>query len=228
MSNNTPVTPLNMEQIREIAEKDGALWVINYTDRGMQRNRGNLHVSFVDETGASHGIVFPNTWIPIDAATYASSKQLIKSQTFLAAIRNTDLICISAQEAKGLLALPNAKAEIENVAKKYANIAGVVSASPDKINIFSGDTGAAPAPDFSLPTEEANTSPTDASLVNIIDMFNDRNISDGEAASRIKGLTPKPSETALIKVMSNINVTTSETYKAITYILNGEDAYTGA
>lgn len=217
---NVSVTPLSMEEIRSICEKDGALYVINYTDRGSQRNRGNLHVSFVDETGATHGIVFPNTWIPIDAAAYASSKQLIKSQTFLAAVRSTDIVVISESEAKQLLSRPDAKEESKKVATKYAGSAGIVSASTDRISIFNGDSGAAPAPDLATLERDAG-SITDSELNDLVVSFNNRTLSDIEVASRIDALLPRPSEDAIIKAMNTVTVTTSETYKSLTNTLNG-------
>ena len=38
------INPLSIEQIRELADKDGSLYIINYTDRGRQRNRGVFHL----------------------------------------------------------------------------------------------------------------------------------------------------------------------------------------
>ena len=216
---NVSITPLSMEQIREICEKDGALYVVNYTDRGLQRNRGNLHVSFVDETGNTHGIVFPNTWIPIDAAAYASSKQLIKSQTFLAAIRSTDIVVISESEAKQILSRPDAREETKKVATKYAGSAGIVSATPERINIFNGDSGAAPAPDLSVADTDGG-SLSDSDLNSIVEMFKNGGMSDRDAASRIDNLIPRPSEDAIIKAMNTVVVTTSETYKALMNTLN--------
>lgn len=220
---NVSVTPLSLEAIRALAEKDGSLWVINYTDHGMQRNRGNMHVSFTDENGENHGIVFPNTWIPIDASTFASVKQLIKSQTFLGAIRTSDLIVISDDEAKKMLNLPNAKDESANVAKKYANIAGVVRASTagGTVNIFSGDTNAAPAMSENE-SAFSDESVSDPRLNEIVDMFTTQRLGDSDSADALKAISPRPSENALMLALSRITVTNSETYRTIAGILSGE------
>jgi len=222
------VTPLNMEQIRELCEKDGSLYVINYTDRGQKRNRGNLHISFVDETGSSHGIVFPNTWIPIDASTYASTKQLVRSQTFISSIRNGDLIAINRSEALKILDSANAKEEAKKVATKYANVSGIVSNTSETVNIFSGDSGAAPAANLDQLDNASEASLSDTDLHRLIDGFNSNALSDVDSASRINSLLPRPSEDAIIKAMNNVGVTSSETYKALLALLNENDGINGA
>lgn len=206
------VTPLSIEEIRKIANEDGSLWVINYTDQGRKRNRGNLHITFADESGVLTGLTVPNTWVPIDLSTYTSTKQLVKSHTFLETFRNSNLICISDAQAKNILSSPKAKEESEKIAEKY-KISGSTLVNKD-INIFADSSSASP----SMETVNKVVEGADAvksRLIEVITLFNDNKISESDAIEFVDQLEPQPTQEVIIELLSTINMTNSDFYKSL-------------
>lgn len=204
------VNPLSLEEIKSIAEKDGSLYVINYTDRGRQRNRGIFHLQVIDESGESFAIVVPNTWIPVDLSMFCSIKQLVKSQSFLNAFRNTDLICISSGQAKQILDNPDAQSEAEKVALKYKlNVAAKPSISISTDSSISVNN--LPSQPSSVEDEDTMT-PSDEKLLGIVDSFNKNQVSDIDAVNQLKAINPPPRDNAIRESLMRISFTTSPFY----------------
>lgn len=216
------INPLSIEQIRELADKDGSLYIINYTDRGRQRNRGVFHLSAVDESGASYAIVVPNTWIPIDLSMYGSVKQLTKSQSFINAFRNRDIIAISAEQAKSMLARPDAKEEAAKVDLKY-NKTNVGIGSTETIQLSTGssiDVNNLPQQPSEVAAKEDVLTKSDEALLELVDKFNKNHISDMDAVNALLAISPAPQDETLRNATMSINYTTSPFYLKLSELIS--------
>lgn len=203
------VTPLSLDEIRELITTGKSLWVINYTDHGRQRNRGVLQISAQDETGAPFAITVPNTWIPVNLAEYGNIAQLLKSQAFLDTIRKRDIVCISATEASALLSTPEAREEKQKVDQKYNQSLASHSTS-EKITISQVSSVSTLAPE---PENEDENTEGDNKLNNLVNQFNENRLTDQQAIEAFKDIEPRPTMDGIQKALMNVKFTTDAFYK---------------
>lgn len=214
------INPLPLDEIRALAEKDGSLYIMNYTDRGRQRNRGVFHMSATDESGQAFQIVIPNTWIPIDLSTYGSVKQLVKSQSFLNAFRTRDLIAISTEHAKSILRSAEAQEEAEKVNIKYNRTGSGISTETISITTSSSiDINNLPSQPSETAQKEEVVTASDMALGQLIDQFNKNQIGDAAAVTALLEISPPPQTKALQEGIVSITFTTSPFYMKLADLL---------
>lgn len=209
------VTPLTLEQVRKLAADGQSVWVMNYTDKGNQRNRGTLHITAQDENGSSFAITIPNTWIPINLSEYGSVIQLLKSNSFLDTFRKRDLIFIAGEEATKLLASGEAQAEKAKVDQKY-NSATSSAGGNEQIKISQVSSINENMIASGIAGEDKNQpSHSDKLLISIVDRLEGGALDPSQALSELKSISPAPQMNYIQEALMRVTVTTTDFYREL-------------
>lgn len=111
----------NPRAIWEEAKKTGSLWVLNTSDAGGTRRRGEVMLSVMDENSKEIVVLLPSTWMPLDLSSYTDTAHFEKSTNFRAYINNELITVITDESAQQLLKDPAAKPEAVRVKALMAN-----------------------------------------------------------------------------------------------------------
>jgi len=217
------VTPLNINQVRELGEKDRSLYVINTTDQRQSQSRGDLHIQVNDDFGQAQNIIIPNTWIPFDLARYGSVKPMIRSKGFLDALARRNLIVLADDDAKKILDTPEAKEESKKIDEKYKRIGTggheetyTVQATPTIVN----DVALQPS---ELDQSKNEINPSDDKLREMYLKFSTGQMREQEFIDQINKLAPAPSA-AVIQEISSMGRMSPNVMHTIGNLMAGSDS----
>lgn len=174
------VTPLShSEAVKQIDH----CYVINNSTGRNERPRGIMFLS-VKDGDREQAIEIPATWIPIDLYSYVSPEALRASVDFRTLIRENHLVAISEKEADNILSSSSAKTE----AKRVSEVSDAYKKT--RSSLTNGQISISTGGNSMLVTEDAPaaSSGPNPQFLNLIESFNNGDISDDRASEQLRGM----------------------------------------
>ena len=220
------VTPIkSFAEIKKIAE-EGDLWIINNTDLGNSRPRGNIALSIKDANGETIPVVLQATWIPINVATMCDPVAVATSQQFRSEVGKNNVVVITNKEAAAILEREDAKIEQEEVENfrrglSKANGTTPVMSDSSKISITTNNSGSSSRslPQIAQSDAVENINEDDNILHKMVAEFNSGILTNEHAEEAFPTLNP--SLDALKTASGNIQNTGSKFFNMVADAISG-------
>lgn len=133
-------TAVNLRKITNFNEmfKEGSpLWIINSSDLGGKRPKGNVIIVIKDADSQDITIVLPSSWIPVDLLSYTSLSNFAKSNLFRDNIRKGLITVVDDESAQMLMDMQQYAEESRRVRDLTE---GMVNSAQGGTGALAGDT----------------------------------------------------------------------------------------
>lgn len=112
---SSTLTLKKITNFNDMFQEGNSLWIINSSDLGGKRPKGNVIIVIKDADSQDVIITLPSSWVPVDLLSYTSMPNFAKSNAFRDNIRKGLITVLDDASAQQLMKLPQYAEELKRV-----------------------------------------------------------------------------------------------------------------